>query len=44
VVARPSRWIVLSAHGGDDVVQAEPFEALTLEPSRWWLEIEPYST
>jgi hypothetical protein len=38
------RWIVVSAHGGDDVVEAEPFEALALEPARWWLEIEPYST
>ena len=38
------RWIVLSAHGGADRVQAEPFEALTLEPERWWLDVEPYST
>jgi Uma2 family endonuclease len=37
------RWIVVSAHGGDDRVQAEPFEALVLEPARWWLDVEPYS-
>jgi Uma2 family endonuclease len=37
------RWVVVSAHGGDDPVQAEPFEALVLEPARWWLDVEPYS-
>jgi Uma2 family endonuclease len=37
------RWVVVTAHGGDDRVQAEPFEALVLEPARWWLDVEPYS-
>ena len=35
------RWIVAATHGGDDSVRAEPFDAVTLEPSRWWLEPEP---
>jgi hypothetical protein len=38
------RWVVVGAHGGNDRVQAEPFEALTLEPERWWLDVQPYST
>ena len=32
------RWIVASTHGGIDPVVAEPFEAVTLDPARWWLE------
>jgi len=32
------RWVVVGQHGGDDPVAAEPFEALMLDPSRWWLE------
>jgi Uma2 family endonuclease len=32
------RWIVASAHGGTDAVVAEPFDAVTLDPARWWLE------
>jgi hypothetical protein len=35
------RWIVASTHGGNDPVRAEPFDAVTLEPSTWWLELEP---
>ncbi len=31
------RWMVASAHAGDDAVRAEPFGAVALEPSRWWL-------
>ena len=38
------RWIVAGAHGGDDRVRAEPFDAITLELDRLWLEPEPYST
>ena len=34
------RWIVASTHGGNDPVAAEPFDAVTLDPSRWWLEPE----
>jgi len=34
------RWIVASTHGGNDPVTAEPFDAVTLDPSRWWLEPE----
>ena len=32
------RWVVVSTHGGTDPVVAEPFEAVTLVPARWWLE------
>jgi Uma2 family endonuclease len=32
------RWIVASTHGGADPVAAEPFDAVTLDPARWWLE------
>jgi Uma2 family endonuclease len=35
------RWIVASAHGGSDPVVAEPFEAVTLDLARWWLEPAP---
>ena len=35
------RWIVASTHGGTDPVRAEPFDAVTLDPSSWWLELEP---
>ena len=31
-------WIVAATHGGDEVVHAEPFEALELALERWWLE------
>ena len=34
------RWVVASAHGGNDPLAAEPFEAITLDPSRWWLDPE----
>jgi Uma2 family endonuclease len=32
------QWVVASAHGGADVVRAEPFEAMELCLARWWLE------
>ena len=32
------RWIVASTHGGDEIVRAEPFEAISLDLQRWWLE------
>jgi Uma2 family endonuclease len=31
------RWIVAAAHGGDDVVRAEPFDAIEIRLARWWL-------
>jgi Uma2 family endonuclease len=31
------RWIVAAVHGGDDVVRAEPFDAVELAIARWWL-------
>lgn len=35
------RWVVASTHGGNDPVRAEPFDAVTLDPSTWWLELDP---
>jgi Uma2 family endonuclease len=32
------RWIVAGAYGGDETVRAEPFDAVELRLSRWWLE------
>lgn len=32
-------WIVASTHGGEERMRAEPFEALELDLSRWWLEV-----
>ena len=32
------RWIVASTHGGDEVVYAEPFEAIAIGLEGWWLE------
>lgn len=31
------RWVLLSAHGDTEAVRAEPFEAIELDLSRWWL-------
>ncbi len=32
------RWVVASTHGGAETVRAEPFAAVELDISRWWLE------
>jgi Uma2 family endonuclease len=32
------RWVVAATHGGDDVVRAEPFDAIAIGLERWWLE------
>ena len=31
-------WIVASTHGGDEIVRAEPFDAIELRLARCWLE------
>ena len=31
-------WVVASSHGGAESVRAEPFAAIELDMSRWWLE------
>jgi hypothetical protein len=33
-----SRWVVAGAHGGEEIVRAEPFDAIELHLARWWLE------
>ena len=32
------QWMVASTHGGVDAVRPEPFEAIEIDLSRWWLE------
>jgi Uma2 family endonuclease len=32
------RWVVISSHGDTEMTRAEPFEAIELDISRWWLE------
>lgn len=34
------RWVVASTHGDAEMVRAEPFEAIEIDISRWWLESE----
>ncbi len=34
-------WILIGTHGGAETVRAEPFDALELDMSRWWLQLEP---
>ena len=36
--AEGGRWIVASTHGGDEVVRAQPFDAIELALERWWLD------
>ena len=31
------RWLLAATHEGDEIVRAEPFEAVELSLSRWWL-------
>lgn len=31
-------WVVASSHVGTESIRAEPFEAIALDMSRWWLE------
>jgi Uma2 family endonuclease len=30
-------WLLAATHGGDEIVRAEPFEAMELAMARWWL-------
>jgi len=32
------RWVVAATYSGDERVRAEPFDAIELQLSRWWLE------
>ncbi|MBI4516411.1 MAG: Uma2 family endonuclease [Deltaproteobacteria bacterium] len=33
-----ARWVVAGTYGGCDRVRAEPFDAIELDLTRWWLE------
>jgi Uma2 family endonuclease len=37
------RWLVVGTHGGDELVRAEPFDAIELHLARWWLPEPPVS-
>lgn len=39
--AEAEHWVVVSTHGGDDRVHAEPFDAVELALRRWWLDSVP---
>jgi hypothetical protein len=32
------QWVVASTHAGSEHVRVEPFEAIELDLTRWWLE------
>lgn len=32
------RWLLISTHAGSERIHAEPFDAIELDLSRWWLE------
>jgi Uma2 family endonuclease len=34
------RWIVASTHGGAERARAEPFDAVELDLSRWWIDTD----
>lgn len=36
-------WVVADMHGDNEIVRAEPFDAIELAMSRWWLETETSS-
>ena len=36
-----SRWTLLQTSVNDDVVQAEPFESVSIDMFRWWLPEAP---
>lgn len=38
LVLEGDRWVIAASHGGDDVVNAEPFAAVAIELSRLWLD------
>lgn len=35
------RWMLLEVRSGDEVVRAEPFDAIEIALERWWLPEEP---
>ena len=37
------RWVVVATYDGDDVVRAEPFEAVEIALRRWWMPPRPPS-
>jgi len=34
---KEGHWLLAATHGGDEIVRAEPFEAMELTLSRWWI-------
>ena len=37
------RWVVVSSHAGAEKVRAQPFDAVELDMTRWWLVSDPFS-
>jgi Uma2 family endonuclease len=37
------RWVELDVYGGDDIVRAEPFEAIEMALAEWWMSGPPPS-
>lgn len=35
---RGADWVVLAGHAGGDAARIAPFEAVELQPARWWLD------
>lgn len=31
------RWVVVGTHAGEEIVRAEPFDAVELRLARWWM-------
>jgi hypothetical protein len=36
-----SSWTLVHTHEGDETIHAEPFEAVGLDMSRWWIPPSP---
>jgi len=34
------QWVDVGAYGGAEMVRADPFAAITMDMSQWWLEEE----
>jgi len=34
---KAKHWLLAATHGGDEIVRAEPFEAMEFAMARWWL-------
>jgi Uma2 family endonuclease len=35
------QWLLTATHAGEERIRAQPFDAVELELSRWWIEPAP---